>query len=132
MEVLLDGQDLPIVRRGTRRPSLGDLPDPRIEVPREFGPHSVPLRSQGLDPIQLLGRWDHDPRPDRVHHPFLHAAIDERLCTDRVPSDVADRSRDLLGRLRDREGVCDVEVAEDPEGLVHGLGVRRVGPRCLG
>jgi hypothetical protein len=113
-------------------PSLGDLSDPGIEVRRQLGPPPVRLRSPVIDLIQFLRRRDHDPRADRVLHARLQAAVDERLRPGRVPGDVADRSRDLLRRLRHRQPRIH-EVAKDPEALVQGLGVRRVGvPGILG
>ena len=125
MEVLLDRQDLPIARRGICRPSLGYLPDPRIELRRQLGPLPVGPRSQVIDPIQLLRRRDHDPRVDGVLHPCFETTIDERLASRRVPRDVPDRSCDLLRRLGHRERVRALEVAEDPEGLGQGLGPGR-------
>jgi hypothetical protein len=78
-----------------------------------------------IDLIQLLRSRNHDSRADGVLQARLEGAVDERLRQVRVPRDVPDRSCDLLRRLRHRERVLAVEVTEDPEGLVQGLGPRQ-------
>ena len=130
MEVLLDREDLLVVRDGAVGPPSSDLLDRGIEdvIAGEAGPLTVLQVGEVADSFKLLGRGDDDAGADRVLEPGVEPTFHECLAARWIPGDVAQvAGRDLLGRLRHRERVRRVEVREDREGVWLGLGVRGRG-----